>query len=117
MIDLQAFAGLAQQALGPFADKPTTLTPGQQEASALLWTSADGTTKIGVWECQPGRFTADRSAAGEYCQILSGRASVSHADGGTMREIGPGDLLILPKGWKGEWVIHEQLRKLFVIDA
>lgn len=117
MIDLQVFADLAGQPLGPFQDKPTTLTPGQVEASSLLWTSADGTTKLGIWECMPGRFTADRSAAGEYCHILSGRASVSNADGSGTRDIGPGDLLVLPKGWKGEWVIHERLRKLYVIDA
>lgn len=117
MIDLKSFADLAAQKLGPFQDKPTTLTPGQVEASTTLWISADGTTKLGVWECTPGRFTADRNSAGEYCHILSGRASVSNADGSGTREIGPGDLLVLPQGWTGEWVIHEQLRKLFIIDA
>ena len=117
MTDLKTFPGLASVALGAFADKPTTLTPGQQEASNLLWTSEDGHTKIGVWECMPGRFTADRTAAGEYCHILSGRATVSNADGSGSRDIGPGDLLVLPQGWTGEWVIHEHMRKLFILDA
>ncbi|MBI1218132.1 MAG: DUF861 domain-containing protein [Rhodobacteraceae bacterium] len=117
MIAAQTFADLARQSLGAFADKPTTLSPGQQEASRLLWTAADGHLKIGVWECQPGRFTADRTTAGEYCHILSGRASVSNADGTGTRDIGPGDLLVLPQGWTGEWVIHEHLRKLFILDA
>ena len=117
MIDLKTFADLASVPLGAFAAKPTTLTEGQTEASALLWTSADGLTRIGVWECTPGRFTADRTAAGEYCHILSGRASVSNADGSGSREIGPGDLLVLPQGWTGEWVIHDHMRKLFVISA
>lgn len=117
MIDLKTFADLAAVPLGEFADKPTTLTNGQQEASNVLWTSADGTTTIGVWECTPGHFTADRTAAGEYCHILSGRASVSNSDGSGTRDIGPGDLLVLPQGWTGEWVIHEHMRKLFVIDA
>jgi uncharacterized cupin superfamily protein len=117
MIDLKTFADLASVPLGDFADKPTTLTKGQKEASNLLWTSADGHTKIGVWECTPGRFTADRTAAGEYCHILSGRATVSNADGTGSRDIGRGDLLVLPQGWTGEWVIHEHMRKLFVISA
>ncbi|SNR72852.1 cupin domain-containing protein [Puniceibacterium sediminis] len=116
MIDLQTFADLASVPLGPFADKPTTLTPGQQEASALLWSSGDGRTMIGVWECTPGRFTADRTASGEYCHILSGRASVSNSDGSGTRDIGPGDLLVLPQGWTGEWVIHEHIRKLFIMN-
>ena len=117
MIDLLTFASLADTALSDFAPKPTTLTEGQEEASTVLWTSADGSTKIGVWECTPGHFTADRTAAGEYCHILSGRASVTNADGMGTKEIGPGDLLVLPQGWTGEWVIHEHMRKLFVIDA
>ncbi|MEQ8291359.1 MAG: cupin domain-containing protein [Roseovarius sp.] len=118
MIDLKTFEALADQPLGDFAPKPTTLTEGQQEASSLLWTSADGHTKIGVWECTPGRFTADRTAAGEYCHIISGRATVSGPGGkGESRDIGPGDLLVLPQGWTGEWVIHEHMRKLFVISA
>ncbi|KNX42359.1 hypothetical protein ROTO_10570 [Roseovarius tolerans] len=117
MIDLQTFADLASVPLGAFADKPTSLTQGQTEASAVLWTSEEGRTKIGVWECTPGRFTADRSAAGEYCYILSGRATVTNADGSGSRDIGPGDLLVLPQGWTGEWVIHEHMRKLFVLSA
>lgn len=117
MIDLKTFGDLANVTLGAFADKPTTLTPGQTEASNLLWTSVDERTSIGVWECTPGRFTADRSAAGEYCHILSGRATVSNSDGSVSRDIGPGDLLVLPQGWTGQWEIHEHMRKLFVISA
>jgi uncharacterized cupin superfamily protein len=117
MINLEMFENLSSTVLGSFSDKPTTLTAGQTEASNLLWTSADGTTKIGVWEGTLGHFTADRTAGGEYCHIISGRATVSDADGGNSRTIGPGDLLVLPQGWTGEWVIHEHMRKLFVIDA
>lgn len=117
MIGLETFTDLANTVLGEFKDKPTTLTGGQKEASAMLWTSTDGHCTLGVWECQPGHFTADRIAAGEYCHIISGRATVTNADGSGARDIGPGDLLVLPQGWTGEWVIHEHLRKLFVIDA
>jgi hypothetical protein len=117
MIGLETFADLANTALGEFKDKPTTLTEGQKEAATMLWTSADGHCKIGIWECQPGHFTADRTAAGEYCHIIAGRASVTNADGGGTREVEAGDLLVLPQGWTGEWVIHEHMRKLFVIDA
>jgi uncharacterized cupin superfamily protein len=117
MINLELFESLSTTLVGSFSDKPTTLTPGQTEASKMLWTSADETTKIGVWEGTVGHFTADRTAAGEYCHIISGRATVSDADGSHTRDIGPGDLLVLPQGWTGEWVIHEPMRKLFVIDA
>ena len=116
MIDHKVFNDLANIALTTFKDKPTSLTEGQQEASLLIWTSADGHCKLGIWECQPGRFTADRSTAGEYCHIITGSASVTNVDGMNLHEIKAGDLLILPQGWKGEWIIHEHMRKLFVID-
>lgn len=116
MTSLQVFAGLSSFPLGAFAPKPTALQDGQREASTLLWTSPDGRTKIGLWECTPGRFTADRTKAGEYCHILSGRASVRNVDGTDERDLAAGDLLVLPQGWVGEWTIHEHVRKLFLID-
>ena len=72
---------------------------------------------MAAWESQPGHFTADRRTAVEYCHIRSGRDSVTNADGKGTRDVGPGELLVLPQGWTGEWVIHEQMRKLFIIDA
>jgi uncharacterized protein len=117
MIDLQTFADLASVPLSGFAAKPTSLTEGQREASARLWTSPDGATSIGVWECTPGRVTADRSTTAAYCHIISGTATVSNQDGKAVRDIGPGDLLVLPLGWTGEWVVHTQMRKLYVLSA
>ena len=117
MISLETFGDLSATPVGEFRPKPTTLTEGQKEASNVLWTSADGHTTLGVWECTPGHFTADRSNENEYCHIISGRATMSNSDGTTSRDIGPGDLLVLPQGWTGNWVIHEHMRKLFVISA
>ena len=117
MIDLKTFANLAAVPVGAFAAKPTTLTEGQCEASTRLWGSEDGKTSIGVWECTPGRFTADRSKVAEYCHIISGSATVANQDGSSVRRIGPGDLLVLPIGWRGEWEIHEHMRKLYFLNA
>ena len=49
MTDHKVFKKLAELALEDFRDKPTALTVGQQEASSILWTSADGHCKIGIW--------------------------------------------------------------------
>ncbi|WP_120500876.1 cupin domain-containing protein [Roseovarius sp. EL26] len=117
MISLESFGDLSATDVGEFKPKPTTLTDGQTEALIVLWKSEDEATSIGVWECTPGRFTADRTTAGEYCHIISGRATVCNSDGSNARDIGPGDLLVLAQGWTGEWTIHEHMRKLFVINA
>ena len=61
-----------------------------------------------------GRFTADRTASSETCHIISGRVELQ-ASSGEKRQLGPGDLLVLPLGWKGEWRILEQTRKLYLV--
>lgn len=113
MIDLSVFTALSGIDLGALQDKPTTLTPGQSEAAQPLWTSPDGQLEIGLWECTPGQFTADRSAAAEFCYFLEGRIVMTHLDG-TRRTLGPGDAILLPKGWKGTWEITEHTRKIYV---
>ena len=54
MIELKTFAQFANIELTDFNPKPTTKTPGQLEASEILWESDDCTTKIGIWECSEG---------------------------------------------------------------
>lgn len=29
--------------------------------------------------------------------------------------LGAGDTLVMPSGWRGAWVVHETVRKLYVI--
>ena len=100
--------------MGPFAPKATSIAGGQQEAALEVWASADKKVDTGIWECTPGTFTATREGFHEVCQILSGRATITHEDG-TVVEVGPGSTLITPEGWRGQWQIHETLRKTYVI--
>ena len=116
MTNLVTFSDLANQPVEGFKPKPTRLTDEQVEASNPLWTSADAGVKIGLWECTLGRFTAERSETAEYCHIISGSATVKNLSDGTSRDITGGDLLVLPKGWLGEWVIHEHMRKLYFLS-
>ena len=102
--------------LGRPSPKPTSIGGTPMEAAKQLWTSADGTLKIGVWQCSPGRFTADREASSETCHIISGRVTL-HGPDGRSEELGTGDMLVLPRGWRGEWTIHEQTRKLYILHS
>jgi len=113
MIDFMTFAHLSGTDLGTPKPKPTSVEGNQLEAAKALWTSDDGLVEVGVWECSPGRFTAARDDNSEICHIVSGRVTLT-GPGGTSREVGPGELLILPIGWRGEWTIHEHTRKLYM---
>lgn len=114
MPDFATHLALAAMDIGPFEPKPTSFEGAQQEASADLWVSADGRVSLGVWECTPGRFTADRSGSTEFCHFLSGRVEMTYPDG-TVQAFGPGDAITLPQGWKGVWHVVEQVRKIYVI--
>jgi uncharacterized cupin superfamily protein len=79
--------------------------------SFRLWARDD--FKVGIWEATPGVSKAVRHND-EICQILSGSATITEADG-TSFEIGPGTLLVMPVGWEGTWTIHETVRKMWVV--
>jgi hypothetical protein len=92
--------------------KPTSRT-GQQESTLSVWEQGP-VTSSGIWECEPGEFTAVRDACTEVCQILSGSGTVE-GDDGTSVDIEAGSLLVLPIGWSGTWIIHERIRKTYVL--
>lgn len=112
--DFQTFANLSTMDLGTPQAKPTSLADTQFEASKVLFTSADGLLEIGVWECTPGRFTASRDSNSETCHIVAGRLTL-HGPNGQTQQVGPGEVLVLPKGWRGEWELHEKIRKLYIL--
>lgn len=97
----------------PEAIQKPTGTPGQVESLVVSWKAADGSI-AGVWECSPGTFTSQKDGVFEVSQVLSGRATVTSADGSVL-EVSTGSLVILPDGWVGEWQVHETIRKSYTI--
>jgi uncharacterized cupin superfamily protein len=74
----------------------------------------DDDVQIGIWECTPGRFNGDNGAFDEVMAMVGGRVTVTH-DGGT-HDIASGTVWTTPHEWKGEWQVHQTVRKLYVID-
>lgn len=114
-VDLQTYKKLQDIVLPPLALKPTSVTEGQAEASEVLWTSANGKVQMGIWECSPGRFASDHSDTSEIVHIISGEVELQRNDG-ELRRLGPGDALVLPRGWRGEWHIIQHVRKFWVVQ-
>lgn len=98
---------------GIHAAKAAAEEAGQTESSRTVWESAEG-IRSGVWEVTPGSFRSTRPEYHETCHIVSGRATIVEDDGTTF-EIRPGSLFITPEGWTGRWIVHETLRKVWVI--
>lgn len=95
-----------------FELKPTSTT-GQREATLPL--AGLRTAHAGVWECEAGTFTADRTDMAEVCTIVSGRGVIVTEGSLDRHEVGPGSVFVLPQGWRGTWVVTEQIRKTYVM--
>ncbi|KMO79343.1 hypothetical protein BST22_24105 [Mycolicibacterium chubuense] len=76
-----------------------------------LW--VEGAQSAGIWQCSPGP-SYWRQDENEVIYVLSGRMTVT-PDGGEPLEVGAGDIAVFPLGWTGTWVIHETLRKVYVV--
>ena len=97
----------------PASELKPTSTTGQREAT--LPVAGLKTAHAGVWECEVGTFTADRAEMAEVCTIVSGRAVIATEGTSDRHDVGPGSLLVLPRGWRGTWVVTERIRKTYVM--
>src|SRR5690606_10599418 len=68
----------------------------------------------GFWRCEPGESRWEFTENGEIIHVISGRMTVTE-DGGQPVEVGPGDAVAFPIGWRGNWSITETLSKFYVI--
>lgn len=108
----------------------TSLLPGAAEAELEDWGPlaeategpmavhgvemwVDGARSAGIWQRSPGP-SYWRQDENEVIYVLSGRMTVT-PDGGEPLEVGAGDIAVFPLGWTGTWVIHETLRKVYVV--
>lgn len=77
-----------------------------------LWKDENG-AESGIWECTagPSRWVLETN---EFVHVLSGSMTIT-PDGGEPEFVGPGTTVFIPRGWSGNWELHETLRKLYVI--
>jgi uncharacterized cupin superfamily protein len=65
----------------------------------------------GEWECEPSHFSWEYDER-ETCYVFQGRVTVRTSEGDVV-DIGPGDLVVFPKGMACEWTVHERIRKVY----
>lgn len=74
-----------------------------------------GPTEVGIWTCTPGSFPVINRQNTECCHVLEGVFFLTNAEDNTSRRCGPGDTVILPKGWSGYWDVIEPVKKLWCV--
>ena len=73
-----------------------------------------GNLKSGSWWCAAGGWPSPNlRSTTEIFYVLSGHACVTDMDG-TRNFFGPGDVVVLPKGWSGRWDVLEDIHKVWV---
>mmetsp|Transcript_16997 Transcript_16997/g.42889 ORF Transcript_16997/g.42889 Transcript_16997/m.42889 type:complete len:326 (-) Transcript_16997:276-1253(-) len=104
--------GLEQQYMSPGGFR-TDASHGSPITSSRVIYSA-GPTEAGSWSCTPGSFPVVNRGTTEFFHVLDGVFFLTNADG-TAQRCGPGDTVVLPKGWSGHWDVIEAVRKLWVV--
>jgi uncharacterized cupin superfamily protein len=94
------------------------LPPGKaqvgQPRAGMVAVPAPAGLAAGIWEHGVGVSTDVE--VDELFVVLSGRATIE-VEGGPALEVGPGDLCLLEAGARTRWIVHEDLRKVFVCPA
>lgn len=74
-----------------------------------------GTTSVGSWWCAAGGWPSPAlRATTEVFFVFDGRGCLTDLDG-MRHEFGPGDTVILPKGWSGRWDVLQDIHKVWVV--
>jgi triosephosphate isomerase len=74
-----------------------------------------GNLASGSWWCAAGGWPSPNPrATTEIFYVFEGHACVTDMDG-TRNFFGPGDVVVLPKGWSGRWDVLEDIHKVWVV--
>ena len=115
VVDTSLLAAAATAELedwGPLAE--ATGSP-MHTHGVTLWAAGEsgGDAEAGVWECTAGPSYWVQEEH-EVIYVLSGTLTVA-PDGGAPKTLGPGDVAVFPRGWRGAWDLHETVRKVYVL--
>jgi len=82
---------------------------------ATVDSSQDKKLTIGVSESEPVEITNTKGYPVDEVMFFAKGGVILTNEDGSITEVGPGDTLTLPKGWKGHWSSPEGYRKIYVV--
>mmetsp|Transcript_55312 Transcript_55312/g.134344 ORF Transcript_55312/g.134344 Transcript_55312/m.134344 type:complete len:112 (-) Transcript_55312:121-456(-) len=84
-----------------------------------------GSTEVSSSTLSPGSFFTSPRTTTEAFIVLEGTFVLTNSDfdgkeddgspNGTAQRCGPGDIVVLPKGWSGYWDVLETVKKVWVV--
>lgn len=88
---------------------------GEPHDSSRKLEATAGSVSAGAWWCAKGGWPSpNERGTTEIFYVLEGNGCVTDVDG-HRHYFGPGDTVILPKGWSGRWDVLEDIHKIWVI--
>ena len=79
------------------------------------YTNNSGEVYAGVWSCEVGAWRIEMGEReDEFFFVTEGRCRLT-ADNGTQVEIGAGESVIIPAGFKGTFAVLEPIKKHYMI--
>ena len=74
-----------------------------------------GATAAGSWWCAAGGWPSPKQrTTTEIFHVFSGHGCLTDVDG-QRHYFGPGDTVVLPKGWSGRWDVMEDIHKVWFV--
>jgi uncharacterized cupin superfamily protein len=115
LLKLQALMAGEPEVDHPRAERLIAGNPRRDTWNLVDATLAAGRLFCGVWRCEPGHWRIDM-ASGEHelFTVLAGRCRV-HAAAGGFEQVGPGEALYIPPGFRGSFEVIEALTKTYTI--
>ena len=78
-----------------------------------VFTDASGQFFCGRWTSTPGKWRV-RYTENELCVITAGRVTIE-SDTGERQSFATGDAFVVPAGFAGTWIVHEECTKFYAI--
>lgn len=85
--------------------------PGEE---TVAFRSIDGRAAVGLWRRGPETGPMDLSSYHEIACLLQGEVDVA-IDAGPVLSVGPGDILVTPRGSSAEWRATTPVKKLWAV--
>ncbi len=115
---MPAIIAFSQQNTAPEYDHPREERRVEGNPQRTTWnhyTNESDEVYAGVWACEPGRWRiAMGDTEDEFFFVTEGRCRLID-EAGLAVEVGAGESLVIPAGFKGEFHVLEAMKKHYMI--